>query len=202
MKGCPEGGEQGFLFSLYQSLTSGTCPCPYQCGNAIERKKSDMFALYVRISILGYLKTKFQQPDFKEYISRLDRTVRQTCSKCSRDYCLACGESYSQSEKPRPGIAAEDNLFHCANLQGVIVGMGLAMVQKQYDMQTSPNSAASPEEPEKKKRKLVDTVKSTALSMINSSPTSNDEDDGLLPFGKKVKNTGIGYAGSVREDVR
>lgn len=82
------------------------------------------------------------------------------------------------------------------------MGMGLAMVQKQYDMQTSPNSAASPEEPEKKKRKLVDTVKSTALSMISSSPTSNDEDDGTLIFGKKAKNTGTGYAGTVREDVR
>lgn len=51
MKGCPEGGEQGFLFSLYQSLTSGTCSCPYQCGSAIERKKSDMFALHVRTGI-------------------------------------------------------------------------------------------------------------------------------------------------------
>lgn len=68
-------------------------------------------------------------------------------------------------------------------------------------MQGSPNSAASPEEPEKKKRKLVDTVKSTALSMITSSPNTNEDDDGSYPFGKKVKNTGTGYAGSVREDV-
>jgi hypothetical protein len=59
MRGCPEGGEQGFLFSLYQSLTSGTCPCPYQCGNAIERKKSDMFALYVRANLSSSVITKF-----------------------------------------------------------------------------------------------------------------------------------------------
>jgi hypothetical protein len=47
MRGCPEGGEQGFLFSLYQSLASDPCPCPYQCGASVARHKQDFFALYV-----------------------------------------------------------------------------------------------------------------------------------------------------------
>lgn len=47
MKGCPEGGEQGFLFSLYQTLTGEDCPCPYQCGSMAKRTKADFFALHV-----------------------------------------------------------------------------------------------------------------------------------------------------------
>jgi hypothetical protein len=47
MKGCPEGGEQSFLFGLYHQLAEGACPCP--CGqHALPRTKSDFFGLYVR----------------------------------------------------------------------------------------------------------------------------------------------------------
>lgn len=48
MKGCPEGGEQSFLFSLYNLLSSETCACPQGCGYSVQRKKSDFFAVYVR----------------------------------------------------------------------------------------------------------------------------------------------------------
>lgn len=46
MKGCPEGGEQSFLFGLYDQLSVGICPCP-DCGHPYQRRKSDFFALYV-----------------------------------------------------------------------------------------------------------------------------------------------------------
>jgi hypothetical protein len=46
MKGCPEGGEQSFLFSLYDQLSGGECPCP-ECKHPYRRRKSDFFALYV-----------------------------------------------------------------------------------------------------------------------------------------------------------
>ena len=48
MRGCPEGGEQSFLFSSYNHLSQGRCTCPYDCGTSAVRKKSDFFALYVR----------------------------------------------------------------------------------------------------------------------------------------------------------
>lgn len=48
MKGCPEGGEQSFLFGLYSQLCEGQCPCPQDCGTVIQRKKSDFFAVFVR----------------------------------------------------------------------------------------------------------------------------------------------------------
>lgn len=47
MKGCPEGGEQSFLFGLYQQLSEGDCRCPHGCGASIQRKKSDFYALFV-----------------------------------------------------------------------------------------------------------------------------------------------------------
>ncbi|KAG8684712.1 hypothetical protein FRC09_015216 [Ceratobasidium sp. 395] len=51
MKGCPEGGEQGFLFQLYNGLSTGSCACPNQCGAARERSKADFFAIHVRFYI-------------------------------------------------------------------------------------------------------------------------------------------------------
>jgi hypothetical protein len=48
MKGCPEGGEQSFLFGLYTFLCEGKCPCPQGCGYAIQRQKSDFFAILVQ----------------------------------------------------------------------------------------------------------------------------------------------------------
>jgi hypothetical protein len=48
MKGCPEGGEQSFLFSLYTELSEGDCKCPQDCGSTVPRKKKDFFTIYVR----------------------------------------------------------------------------------------------------------------------------------------------------------
>ena len=47
MKGCPEGGEQSFLFSLYQELTDGECRCPNGCQKTVTRQKRDFFPIFV-----------------------------------------------------------------------------------------------------------------------------------------------------------
>jgi len=47
MKGCPEGGEQSHLFSLYSFLSMPTTDCPHECGASIPRSKGDFFALHV-----------------------------------------------------------------------------------------------------------------------------------------------------------
>lgn len=49
MKGCPEGGEQSYLFSHYSQLSEGGCYCPHGCGTSVKRKKSDFFAIFVRV---------------------------------------------------------------------------------------------------------------------------------------------------------
>lgn len=53
MKGCPEGGEQGFLFSLYTELSEGACSCPYGCEFSAPRSKSDFFAIFVSLPDLS-----------------------------------------------------------------------------------------------------------------------------------------------------
>lgn len=47
MKGCPEGGEQGFLFSLYNELSHDPCQCPNGCGYSVARNKGDFFPVLV-----------------------------------------------------------------------------------------------------------------------------------------------------------
>ena len=47
MKGCPEGGEQGFLFSLYNELSHDPCQCPNKCGYSVARNKGDFFPALV-----------------------------------------------------------------------------------------------------------------------------------------------------------
>lgn len=47
MKGCPEGGEQGFLFSLYNELSHDPCRCPNKCDHYVARNKGDFFLVLV-----------------------------------------------------------------------------------------------------------------------------------------------------------
>jgi hypothetical protein len=50
MKGCPESGEQGFLFSIYDQLTNGSCVCPNGCGYSVVRGKHQFFPLFVSLA--------------------------------------------------------------------------------------------------------------------------------------------------------
>lgn len=53
MKGCPEGSEQSFLFSIYSGLRDGICRCPGDnCTYTIERSKDNFFAIFVSISLV------------------------------------------------------------------------------------------------------------------------------------------------------
>lgn len=54
MKGCPEGGEQSFLFGLYSELSEGACKCPHGCGRSVPRKKQDFFAIFVSCPLLNF----------------------------------------------------------------------------------------------------------------------------------------------------
>lgn len=152
---------------------------------------------YAHPVFLGHVLTGLsrEQPDFGSYIDALRKTVQQKCTSCSAEFCLACGEPISRDKVHRPSAATDDNpLFHCSNLQGVILGVGLSMLEDAY---TETNVAAagasesnsSKSTPAKKKRKLEGT------------PEEDEEEYyGSGPKGKKAKG-GIGYAGAVKEDV-
>ena len=89
----------------------------------------------------------------------------------------------------------EQCLFHCSNLQGVILGVGLAMVEQSFV--------------EEVQEKVVGkTNKSTAgrrrKAIGTPSPHGANDDAefviGMAGAGKKAK-LGVGYAGEIREDV-
>ncbi|KAI0035657.1 hypothetical protein K488DRAFT_82845 [Vararia minispora EC-137] len=177
MKGCPEGGEQSFLFSLYTQLSEGRCQCPNECGWSIGRRKSDFFSVY---------------SSFPKYIAQLRGLVRQKCEKCSKEFCLACGEPFNASKTQSERDVDDLDLFHCSNLQGVILGIGLAMLEQLYHDQT---------------QHLVDVDgrgnKRRQPEPVHNSSTPDDDDDSYppLPVQKKKLKVGTGYAGDVREDT-
>ncbi|KAI0065922.1 hypothetical protein BV25DRAFT_1797993 [Artomyces pyxidatus] len=185
MKGCPEGGEQSFLFSLYSQLTEGRCPCPYGCGTSVPRKKSDFFAIYAT---------------FPRYIEQLRNVVRQKCKGCSKEFCLACGEPIDQPKITGSAVNELDDpdLFHCSNLQGVILGIGLAMLEQLYHDQIQHASGSSESRSRSNKRKKVEPVNNSAIPL----DIDDDDDAYMTPpaQGKKLK-VGIGYAGDLKEDT-
>jgi hypothetical protein len=110
---------------------------------------------------------------------------------CSTEFCLACGERVDLVKSASPNY---DALFHCPNLQGVILGVGLAKLELVYNEQTTATRTVSPDGSNKKKRKVA-TV---------NIPDDDDEDiiayGHGIPKGKKAKG-GTGYAGHLKEDV-
>ncbi|KAH7929485.1 ubiquitin conjugating enzyme family protein [Leucogyrophana mollusca] len=181
MKGCPEGGEQGFLFGLYSQLSGGECSCTQQCGYTVQRKKSDFFPIFSQ---------------FPTYIDHLRRIVKHSCRNCAAVFCLACGEPITTGNS-RSSSAGEDDLFHCSNLQGVLLGMGLVMLEKTFAEQRQQSAGEQNQKPKANKRRKVD-------SPASSTPTGEDDEEEAfymsLPQGKKAKG-GTGYAGDQREDI-
>ncbi|KAF7301634.1 Baculoviral IAP repeat-containing protein 6 [Mycena indigotica] len=179
MKGCPPpaGGEQSFLFAQYSQLSEGNCACPHGCGAAIPRQKSDFFSIFA---------------EFASYIKHLRSIIQKTCSRCQSEFCFACGEPITDKVQ-RPGEAAPgDPLFHCADVQGVILGMGLYML---LDQMVQSQSASSPDSKSRnnKRRKTGKVL-----------PKDADDDDdevyhNVHGTGKRAKG-GTGYAGDQKED--
>jgi hypothetical protein len=85
----------------------------------------------------------------------------------------------------------DDPLFHCSNLQGVILGVGLAMLEQVFNEQNQEHADNNIEPPTRniKRRK---------------TETSTEDEDALYYAGiqgKKAKG-GTGYDGDATEDVR
>ncbi|KAF6762638.1 ubiquitin conjugating enzyme family protein [Ephemerocybe angulata] len=177
MKGCPEKGEQNFLFGLYSQFTETEFKCPHDCGAVIRRNKGDFFALY---------------PDFSTYIDRLRSVVRARCTRCHSEVCLACREPVS-TEKERSNRSS-DPLFHCSDLQGIILGMGLLMLEQTFQgTDEEPANESAEQTSKSNKRRKTDNG-----SNEDSSPSFL----GLLSgVGSKKAKGGIGYAGEQREDL-
>ncbi|OCH94539.1 ubiquitin conjugating enzyme family protein [Obba rivulosa] len=188
MKGCPEGSEQSFLFSLYQELSEGECNCPNGCGTSIKRKKSDFFSLF---------------PDFQSYIKHVQELVLRNCTRCLKAFCFACGEPANIDQNRDTSNPEQDlALFHCPNLQGVILGVGLAMLEKVFIDETTrdvPLDKAKKPRTSSKRRKVELSVLLGGGSKHYDDDDDSDGHHSLIASKKKAK-LGVGYAGDVRED--
>ena len=88
---------------------------------------------------------------------------------------------------------SEENtvLFHCSNIQGVILGIGLSMLEQCFAEVTS-NTTDGTDEQSRKRRKM-------------SNPEPDPPVAIMLGTGTKIyakKHKGVGYAGDQAEDVR
>lgn len=183
MKGCPEGNEQSFLFALYDYLCNGSCPCPQVCGFKVPRKKCDFFPLF---------------SEFSSYTEHLRAVIKRSCPTCNIEFCFACGETVNIANNRPSASSGHNSLFHCSNLQGVILGVGLAMLEATFAEQRQQLTCNGNQGPQRsksnKKRKLH----------AHSTPTGDDEESdsyyASFSMGRKAKG-GTGYAGDHREDT-
>ncbi|GFZ49786.1 hypothetical protein JCM24511_07189 [Saitozyma sp. JCM 24511] len=218
MSGCPEGNEQSFLFQLYNYLSQGDMPCSSGCGHGFTRRKQDFFAVL---------------PDFPSYTSYLASVIRPVCPECSHVTCLACGDPVDRAPPQLnfsfgdDGGKAKDRgnastsslevpeLLHCVNLQGVIIGVGLYMIEQAFG-QGRVDYPPTPKTPPAKKRKTgtfnlkespaskhVAAGAKTGVSSMTSGLKSffdpdDDEDD--FPGMGAGHGNGVGYAGRTVED--
>ncbi|WVQ77522.1 hypothetical protein IAR50_007208 [Cryptococcus sp. DSM 104548] len=186
-------GEQSFLFQLYNTLEEGKMACAGNCGHSFTRKNQDFFCLF---------------PSFPLYTQYLASIIRPRCPKCSQITCLACGERVDRpsalrahanphesaqgkaSGGPTLGMVAfspAESLFHCANLQGAVLGIGLHMIDQNFttgkdQARKAAVGGGGKVTPPAKKRKT------------GSAEAEEDDDD--APAALK----GTGYAGSLTED--
>jgi hypothetical protein len=113
-------------------------------------------------------------------------------------FCFACGEPINDPKTPESKTASNDrDLFHCSNLQGIILGVGLAMLEQLYHDQLQ-NPPGSENKVRTSKRRKTDPVINTPMIL-----DPDDDDDNYLsppPQGKKSR-LGVGYAGDQKEDV-
>jgi hypothetical protein len=115
--------------------------------------------------------------------------VRRRCEKCQAEFCYACGESMINDRTKR----SEENtvLFHCSNIQGVILGIGLSMLEQCFAEVTS-NATDGADEQSRKRRKMSNAEPDPPVAIMLGT--------GTKIYAKKHK--GVGYAGDQAEDVR
>ena len=116
---------------------------------------------------------------FLKYVPQLREIVRHECKTCSKEHCLAGGESYNTSKGRAKDDLDDLDLFHCSNLQGVILEVGMFMLENLYLDQTSNTSS----EDGGNKRKSSEPVHSS------STPDDDDDSHGLIPVQKKKQKS-------------
>jgi hypothetical protein len=109
MKGCPEKGEQNFLFGLYSQFMESEFACPHDCGATIRRNKGDFFALYVSLHLSGFwqlidLFSRLTSPSFQPTLIAYEvssvQPARAAIQKCALHVANPC-----QGRRLEPRVA-------------------------------------------------------------------------------------------------
>jgi hypothetical protein len=104
--------------------------------------------------------------------------------------CIACQESASAD------TGKQDPLLHCADLQGVVLGVGLTMLEQQFERR-------SQEQPEQVENSVGLSTRNSKRRKIDISSSHDVDDEDIVYYanvGKRQKG-GIGYDGDSSEDV-
>jgi hypothetical protein len=122
------------------------------------------------------------QPDFPAYTEHLLSILERQCPRCAKTFCFACGEALSEKR-----AAGADPLFHCPELQGVLIGVGLSMVEHMVAAQAGAGDA--------------DADDATAAPVSNKRRNAADDGAKKARVKTSVAPGGTGYAGAAQEDV-
>ncbi|KIO34017.1 hypothetical protein M407DRAFT_17275 [Tulasnella calospora MUT 4182] len=184
MRGCPEASEQTHLFSLYNKASEPSRKCN-ACNTVIPISKADLLTIY---------------PNFELYTDSLRAHVVRKCAKCKQEVCLACGEIVSDADKNRASHQPKyDPLFHCADLQGLLLGMGLYMIDNVYASEMlGTGGADGTDSGRAAKKRRVDT---SADDGHSSGNLLSNMFGGNTTVSAGKKKSGIGYDGAVKEDM-
>ncbi|KAG8955660.1 hypothetical protein FRC04_007651 [Tulasnella sp. 424] len=184
MRGCPEASEQTHLFSLYNKASEPSRKCN-ACNTVIPISKADLLTIY---------------PTFELYTDALRGNVVRKCPKCKQEVCLACGEIVSDADKNRASHQPKyDPLFHCADLQGLLLGMGLYMIDNVYASEMLGTGGTDGNDSGRaSKKRRVDTSGEDSHSSGNLL-TNMFGGSATVAAGKK--KSGTGYDGAVKEDM-
>lgn len=104
--------------------------------------------------------------------------------------CLACQESASSDPQK------QDPLLHCADLQGVILGVGLTMLEQLFE-------GGGQEQPEQVENSVALSTRNSKRRKIDISSSHDVDDEDIVYYanvGKRQKG-GTGYDGDASEDV-
>ena len=97
---------------------------------------------------------------------------------------MACGERITAN---RGDTDSSDLLFHCPDLQGVIIGVGLIMLELKFLEKFKDDS---------------ETVQKSERHESTPSVNTSTDDQKIVSIGKgKRAKNGTGYEGSRHEDV-
>ncbi|KAG8983238.1 hypothetical protein FRB90_006206, partial [Tulasnella sp. 427] len=192
MRGCPEASEQTHLFSLYNKASEPSRKC-HACNTVVPISKGDLLTIF---------------PTFEQYNESLRAKVVRKCPKCSQELCIACGEMVSDADKNRASHQPRyDPLFHCSDLQGLLLGMGLYMIDSAYASEMlGLGGGDGTESGRAAKKRRVDTSPDESATPpssgnIISNIFGSATGAASAAAAAAKKKSGIGYDGAIKEDM-